>query len=114
MNLKKSLGYYYLASYRRKILDRLLSKHAHLYHGIVIDIGGRDRGKFRSPKDTVEKWMVADIEASRNPDIVLDVCNMHDIGKGSIDVVNALELFEHVEDPAKGLRNAIERSRMKG
>lgn len=107
MNLRQSLGYYFLSSYRRKLLDAYLFKYSHLYRGTVLDIGGRDRGKFKSPKDRVEKWIITDIEESRKPDIILDVCDMRGIENESIDVVNALELFEHVKDPEKGLRECF-------
>ena len=66
------------------------------YEGVVLDIGGRDRGSFKKPKDKVEKWIFADIEAKHNPDIVLDVSEMSQIEDGSIDVLSAMELFEHV------------------
>lgn len=102
--LKNFIQYYFWASYRRKTLDALLEASKSYYKGVVLDIGGRDRGKFRKPKDKVEKWIFADIEAKHNPDIVLDVENMKDIEDESIDVVNATELFEHVENPEKGLK----------
>lgn len=104
MSLRDSIGYYLLSSYRRKLLDKLLFKYSYLYKGVVFDIGGRDRGKFKSPKNSVKKWIVADIEESRKPDIVLDVCNMNGIKNESIDVINALELFEHVKEPEQGLQ----------
>jgi len=102
--IKKNLHYYFWASYRRKILDKLLEKNKNYYQGIVLDIGGRDRGKFKKPKDRVEKWIFADIEERHNPDVILDVCNMDKIKDESIDVISAIELFEHVEDPEQGLR----------
>lgn len=101
--MKKEIGYYLFASYHRKMLDSLLEKNIAIYQGIVLDIGGRDRGKFRSPKDQVKKWITTDIEASRHPDIVLDVANMPMIENNSIDVINAIELFEHVEKIKEGL-----------
>ena len=97
IKLKKNIQYYFWASYRRKILDELLEKNKHYYKGIVLDIGGRDRGKFKKPKDKVKKWIFADIEEKHKPDIVLDVANMKDIKDESIDIINAIELFEHVE-----------------
>jgi len=99
----KKLQYYFWATYRRKILDNLQEKYKHLYKGVVLDIGGRDRGYFKKPKDNVEKWIFADIVKEHNPDIVLDVANMKNMGDKSIDVINAIELFEHVEDIEKGL-----------
>lgn len=97
------LNYYFWATYRRKNLDKLQERYKNLYHGVVLDIGGRDRGKFKKPKDKVEKWIFADIEKKHNPDLVLDVANMRGIKSKSIDVVNAMELFEHVEKIDKGL-----------
>jgi len=97
------IKYYFGASYQRKALDALLEQHKHYYKGIVLDIGGRDRGKFQKPKDKVEKWIFADIESGHNPDIVLDVAKMDGIESKSIDVINAIELFEHVENPEKSL-----------
>ena len=98
------LGYYFFASYRRKIIDELQEQHKDRYKGIVLDIGGRDRGRFKSPKDKVEKWITTDIEPSRSPDMVLDVAKMDALGSESIDVVNAIELFEHVEKIDDGIR----------
>ena len=102
--IKSNLSYYLKATYHRKILDSLLKKNKHYYHGLVLDIGGRDRGKFKKPKDKVKKWIFADIESKHNPDVVLDVADMKDINTESIDVINAVELFEHVEEVEQALR----------
>ena len=102
--LKNSIKYYFWVTYRRKILDKLLEKNRKYYKGIVLDIGGRDRGRFQKPKDRVEKWIFADIEEEHSPDIILNVCNMGQIQDESIDVISAIELFEHVENSEKGLR----------
>jgi len=96
--------YYISASYRRKILDKLQQKNITYFKGIVLDIGGRDRGKFRKPKDKVERWIFADIEQKHNPDIVLDVADMQAIENESIDTISAMELFEHVEKIEQGLQ----------
>jgi len=101
--LIRNIQYYLGATYHRKILDKLLGKNKHYYQGVVLDIGGRDRGRFNKPKHKVEKWIFADIEERHNPDIVLDVCDMNQITSDSIDVINATEIFEHIENPEKGL-----------
>ncbi len=101
--MSKDKEYYHWASYRRQMLDTLLEKFKNLYHGIVLDIGGRNRGIFQKPKDKVKKWIFADISDEYNPDIILDVTNMKQIASNSIDVINAIELFEHVGDIEKGL-----------
>jgi len=101
--MTNSLNYYFWATYRRKELDELQEKYESLYRGVILDIGGRDRGRFKKPRDKVKKWIFADIEKKHNPDLVLDVTNMKKIKSQSIDVVNAMELFEHVEKIDKGL-----------
>lgn len=99
--------YYFSASYRRKQLDKLQAKYSELYKGKVLDIGGRDRGRFKKPKEQVEQWVFADISPAHNPDIILDVANMQAINDETIDVISALELFEHVEKVEKGLQECF-------
>lgn len=84
-------------------MDELQEIHKGLYTGIVLDIGGRDRGSFQKPRGQVKKWVFADIQKEHDPDIVLDVADMSTIESGSIDVVNGIELFEHVERIGDGL-----------
>ncbi len=103
MLLFKNLKYYLKSSYRRQYLDKLQKKHKDEYLGVVLDIGGRNRGAFKKPKNNVEKWIFADIEAKHKPDVVLDVANMQNIDTDSIDIVNAMELFEHVEKINAGI-----------
>lgn len=100
--LKKKPG-----TFRRQILDLLQEKYSYLYHGIVLDIGGRERGKFFKPKDKVKKWIFADIDPIHNPDIVLDISNMKDIESESINVINAIEVFEHVNGVSTALNECF-------
>lgn len=104
METLKQVRYYFWASYHRKKLDNLLEKHTSLFRGIVLDIGGRDRGIFQKPKDRVQQWIFADINETHHPDLVLDVSNMESVTDESVDVILAAELFEHVCFPEKGLR----------
>lgn len=99
--------YYYWASYRRKMLDFLQEKYRYLYEGVILDIGGRDRGKFIKSRDKNQKWIFADINKEYNPDIILDVTNMEQIEADSIDVINAIELFEHVKNIKLGLKECL-------
>lgn len=99
--------FYKWMTYRRRLLDLLQEKYKHLYKGVVLDIGGRDQGYFKKPKENVEKWIFADIVKEFNPDIVLDVTNMNNIDSNSVDVINAIELFEHVKDIEKGLNECF-------
>ena len=101
--MKLYLQYYFWATYRRKLLDKLLEKSKYYYKGIVLDIDDRDKGKFKKPRNKVERWIFADVEEKYKPDIILDVCEMKKIKDESIDVINTIELFEHVENSEKGL-----------
>jgi len=105
--MKKNNNYYYWATYRRKMLDFLQEKYKYLYKGVVLDVGGRDRGKFVKPRDKVKKWIFADINNNHNPDIVVDVANMKQIDSNVIDVMNCIELFEHVQEIEKGLKECF-------
>ncbi|MCR4313749.1 MAG: class I SAM-dependent methyltransferase, partial [Candidatus Uhrbacteria bacterium] len=107
LNLLASLRYYVWASYRRKLLDKLLERHRKTFSGVVLDIGGRSRGCFEKPKDSVDKWIFADINPEYKPDIVLDVANMTQIEDSSIDVICACELFEHVAEIERGLDECV-------
>lgn len=102
------------ASYRRKYLDVLLEKYKDFYQGVVLDIGGRDRGKFKKPRGNVENWIFADINKKHNPDILLDVANMNQIDSESIDVINAIELFEHIEEIEMALKECHRVLKKKG
>ncbi len=100
-----NIGYYLWSSYRRKTLDRLQERYQDVYRGVVLDIGGRDRGRFVKPRDRVEQWIFADINEEHHPDMVLDVADMKGaVGDESVDVVNAMELFEHVQRIEEGLQ----------
>ncbi len=101
--MKLDNSYYRWASYRRQMLDSLQNKFKSIYFGVVLDIGGRDRGIFQKPKDKVSNWIFADINEDHKPDLILDVTNMKQINSKSIDVINAIELFEHVADIEIGL-----------
>jgi len=92
------IRYFFRSSFRRKLLDFYQDKYDSYYYGRVADIGGRDRGKFKKPKDRVKEWVFVDIVAEHKPDIIADVADMHMFPDGTFDVINALELFEHVEN----------------
>ncbi|MFA6427528.1 MAG: methyltransferase domain-containing protein [Candidatus Magasanikbacteria bacterium] len=102
--LIQKIKYYFWASYRRKFLDKLQKKYSNLYKGKVLDIGGRDRGNFIKPRENTTEWIFVDIEEKNKPDILMDVAKMDHIESNSIDVINAIELFEHVGDIDNGIR----------
>lgn len=103
-----SIGTYLWSSYRRKSLDRLQERFRGIYQGVVLDMGGRDRGRFQKPRDRVDRWIFADINPEHRPDLVLDVSDMQGkVADRSVDVVNAMELFEHVERIDRGLEECL-------
>lgn len=112
--MKFNFYYYLWSTRRRKILDELQNKYRDLYRGVILDIGGRDRGQFAKPKTQVKKWIFLDIEKKHHPDIVADVCDMKQIKSASVDVVNAIELFEHVEKIENGLQECRRVLKKKG
>ena len=93
--MKEKITYYLWASYRRRAIDRFLEESKSFYQGVVLDIGGRDRGAFRKPREQATRWINADIEWKYKPDLCMDVAAQA-IKSSSVDVVNAVELFEHV------------------
>ncbi|WP_371803584.1 methyltransferase domain-containing protein [Candidatus Lokiarchaeum ossiferum] len=100
--IKNKLITYFLHSNRRKHLDRLQKKYSDSYFGKVLDIGGRNRGNFIKPRYKTTEWVYIDIQEKYQPDLVQDVSKMIDINDNSFDVVNTIELFEHVNEIDKG------------
>lgn len=99
------LAYYLSSSPRRKLLDHHLAQLEDHFHGIVLDIGGRDRGRWQKPKARAARWIFVDIEEKHQPDTVADVAQLSQkMGENMADVILAAELFEHVRQPDQALR----------
>jgi SAM-dependent methyltransferase len=109
-----SLKYYISSTYRRRAIVKLQQKYDYLFNGVVLDIGGRDRGKWDKPKDRVKQWIFTDIVSEHNPDMVLDVTDMHSIKSNSIDTIAAFELFEHVHNIELGVQECARVLKPKG
>jgi SAM-dependent methyltransferase len=102
-SFRKRMSYYFGSSNRRQCIDRLLKDNESVYTGMVLDLGGRERGRFKIPESKIEKRVFADINPYYQPDILTDVTDMKNVPSESFDTVNAIELFEHVEHIEKGL-----------
>jgi len=100
----KRKHYYFRATYHRKILDKLLKENKHFYKGVVLDIGGRNKSGFERP--TTERWITTSLEKDENEktDMILDACDMRTIASESIDTINIIEVFEHLKEPKKALK----------
>lgn len=94
----------FFTRHRRAIDGLLEAQRPYFRHDVVVlDVGGRERGRFRRPVSEVKRWIVLDVEEARQPDIVADVSEMTTIGTETVDVIVATELFEHVAEPERGL-----------
>ena len=103
--MMEKISRYLNISYRRKKLDYLLDKNSDCFRGVVLDIGGgRKRGNFNPPK--TDKWIFADITPELKPDVICNVEKMQ-FENESFDTIKATELFEHVENPEKGLQECF-------
>lgn len=100
-----NLKYFLLTSFRRIKIDRDLEESKYLFKGKVLNIGGgRKRGRFSFPSQT--NVTVADINKNFKPDVVCPVEKLP-FKNNFFDVVVAIELFEHVREPEKGIGECI-------
>lgn len=100
-----NLKYFILTSFRRQQIDKDLNKNKDKFKGRILDIGGgRQRGKFIFPKKA--KVTFVDISSKLKPDVIASVEKLP-FKKEKFDVVKATELFEHVENPEKGINECI-------
>ena len=82
-------------------MDEDLERSKKYMKGIVLDIGGgRKRGNFKEPHDTV--WVILDNVRKFHPHILGDAQNIP-VKSNSMDCVKCTELLEHVEYPEKVL-----------
>lgn len=90
-------------TYHRRELDDIQRDYSNIFYGKVLDIGGTNRGSFKKPINKTNSWIVADLTMYKGVDMVLDITNMDRISDESIDIVRAIEVFEHVKDPLLAL-----------
>lgn len=90
-------------SNRRQTLDTLLKMWSPHFIGTVLEIGGSTRGHF-VPPNAVDHWIVADIVPSSEVAVVLDIAQMGCIRSNTIGAIKVAEVFEHVIDPVRGLK----------
>ncbi len=96
-------------SYRRVILDMLLSKFCAHLEGVVLDLGGKKaakRGYFRPPNGTGTRWFYANIERATQPDLLVDGEHLP-IESGSVDAVVCTEVLEHLASPRAALSESF-------
>ena len=100
-----NLNYWLFTSYRRKTLDKDLFSSQKYFKGKILDVGaGRERGLFQKIKK--ENWLVVDIDASLDPDIVAPVEKLP-FKKNYFSTIKATDLFGYVENPQKGFEECF-------
>lgn len=98
---------YLFLSYRRRFIDSDLQKYKQHIKGNILDIGGgRKRGLFKIPETKNLKWIIADADKNKKPDIVADAQALP-FKKNTFDTVKATELFEHIKNPEKGISECL-------
>jgi len=99
------LNYYLFTSFRRQKINQELENIKPFIKGKILDIGGgREREKFKFPQKV--KVIIADINKKFNPDVICSVEKLP-FENNSFDLVKATELFEHVKNPEKGIKECI-------
>jgi len=110
--LIKYLKYFLLTSFRRQKIDRELDKIKFLFKGKILDVGGgRKRGVFTFPHKA--SVTVVDVNKKSDPDVVAKVEKLP-FKKNFFNVVKATELFEHVKNPERGIKECIRVLKPKG
>ncbi len=105
---------YLFFSFRRRKIDEDLKKNIRYFKGKVLDIGGgRKRGNFSIPKNLKKNWLIVDIDKKKKPDIVARVENLP-FKRNSFKTIKATELFEHVKNPTKGIKECLRVLKKKG
>lgn len=92
-------------SFRRSKIDKDLVGTKFLFKGKILDVGGgRERGIFKFPPRA--KVTVVDVIEEFKPDVVANVEKLP-FKDNSFNVVKATELFEHVKNPEKGIKECL-------
>jgi len=90
-------------SYRRMLLDEDLERSREFMGGIVLDVGGKARGKsgqFRPLASDRPRWIYLNINERTRPDVVGDAAFLP-FRVESFDSVVCIEVLEHCEYPQK-------------
>jgi SAM-dependent methyltransferase len=95
-------------SYRRKLLDRLMSNHVDLMQGIVVDLAGKNvnhRGNFRPLTAGIDRRIVVNLDESVKPDIIADI-RATGLDDSFADCVVLAETLQHVPLPERCVAEA--------
>ena len=95
-------------SYRRKLLDELMFRHAEMMKGVVVDLAGKNtnhRGRFRPPTDGVEQRIVVNLDPDVKPDVLADIRDTG-LDEAAADCVVLAETLQHVPAPERCIAEA--------
>lgn len=96
-------------TYRRILLDSFLGVFLANARGLLIDLGGKKRGRHGSfkPEDfKAVKWININIAMESNPQVAADVCALP-IRDGCTDLVLCTETLEHLRDPLRCIHESL-------
>jgi SAM-dependent methyltransferase len=95
-------------SYRRKLLDTLMSNHSKLMKGVVIDLAGKNtnhRGNFRPPTKGVEQRIVVNLDPDVGADRIADIRETG-LDQEIADCTILVETLQHVPSPERCVAEA--------
>lgn len=88
-------------TYRRFLLDEMLSRYDSNISGTVLDVGGKNkdkRGTYRPSENHARDWFYLNTDPTTSPDIIADAA-LIPFRDSSVDTVLCCELLEHLREP---------------
>lgn len=95
-------------TYRRIFIDQFLNNQVRRLSGSILDIGGKKkntRGEFSRPTGDEYNWIILNIDATVEPDILSDATAIP-LDDQTMDCFLLCEVMEHLEDPNKVIAEA--------
>lgn len=97
-----------MRTFRRTLLDEMLTQRLPLFTGRVLDVGGkkaRKRGRFRPDAAPADSWEYLNLDPASEPDILGSAEDIP-VADDQFNAVMLSEVLEHLPDPARVLAEA--------